>query len=159
MFIDKDPCIDCNNGIGYSPNSTVSEPVRSEQKEKYDLARKLLTEYEMKFGRKYIYPIPTCLPVEVFVDDLLHHLNGERYNMTNEEIYENIAIARRELEELHLLVPDNKVFLYPYLYTPLCNPASAGSACIRTGSPPLPGPGCLPATSFYRIYFPPAEIT
>ena len=75
LFIGKDPCIDCNNGIGYSPNSTVAEPVRSEQKEKYDLARKLLTEYEMKFGMKYIYQIPTVQPVEVFIDDLLQHLN------------------------------------------------------------------------------------
>lgn len=74
MFIGQDPCIDCNNGIGYSPNSTVVE--RSEQKANYDLARKLMTEYEREFGKKYIYPIPTCLPVEVFIDDLLHHLNG-----------------------------------------------------------------------------------
>ena len=75
MFIDKDPCIDCNNGIGYSPNSTVVEPVRSEQKANYDLARKLLTEYEIKFGMMYIYQIPTIQPVEVFIDDLLQHLN------------------------------------------------------------------------------------
>ena len=118
MFIGHDPCIFCNNGIGYSPNSTVVEPVRSEQKANYDLARKLMTEYERKFGKKYIYPIPTCLPVEVFIDDLLHHLNGEQYNMTNEEIYENIAIARRELEELHLLVPDNEVFLDCFYFPP-----------------------------------------
>lgn len=118
MFIEQDPCIFCYNGIGYSPNSTVVESVRSEQKADYDLARKLMTEYERKFRKKYIYPIPTYLTVEVFLDDLLHHLNGEQYNMTNEEIYENISIARKELEELHLLVPDNEVFFDCFYFPP-----------------------------------------
>lgn len=118
MFINTDPCIFCNDGVGFSPNSLISEPWRSEKKAIYDLARTLAKEYERKFAKKYIYPIPTYLPVEVFLDDLLHHLNGEQYNMTNEEIYENISIARKELEELHLLVPDNEVFLDCFYFPP-----------------------------------------
>ena len=39
-------------------------------------------------------------------------------NITNEEIYENISIARKELEELHLLVPDNEVFFDCFYFPP-----------------------------------------
>ena len=117
MFIGQDPCINCNKGIGYLPDSTVSESGRSRQRVNYDIERKLAAENERKNGKKYIFPIPTYLPARVFVDDLLHHLNGEQYNMTNEEVFENINIARMELEELHLLVPDNEVF-FDCIYIP-----------------------------------------
>jgi hypothetical protein len=117
-WIDRDPCIVCKNGIGYFPNDTVAESCREYQKTEYELARKLIKEYETKFKKKYTYQPPTYPYVEIFIDDLIIHLERIDTNMTDEDINANIKIARAELNELHLLLPNDEICMELFYFPP-----------------------------------------